>query len=207
MSKPFIIINGVPHSYTSMISKFLIDNGAYTKEIWDNPKWDISYSRFEEKEMQNFVNTRKKFKDYDLTGYFDSLPKDKIVMAKHPLSIFFINELEKYTDRKIKVVYTIRNPEQIIMSSVEKSGNSFIYYFERICWLYDFMVDCKFELLPFVAERIRKDGKRLLDFCELSPGKINYNSVRSMDRRKPTYAKYRFANFFWKRLSKFFRIF
>ncbi|MEJ2629155.1 MAG: hypothetical protein P8078_11425, partial [bacterium] len=77
MSKPFIIINGVPHSYTSMISKFLIDNGAYTKEIWDNPKWDISYSRFEEKEMQNFVNTRKKFKDYDLTGYFDSLPKDK----------------------------------------------------------------------------------------------------------------------------------
>jgi len=207
MNKPFIIVNGVPHSYTSMISKFLIDNGAFTKELWDNPKWDFPYSRFEEKDMQEFVNARKKFKNYDLTSYFDSLPEDEVVMAKHPLSIFFINELDKFTDRKIKVVYIIRNPEQIILSSMDKGGKSFIYYFQRICWLHDFMVDCKFELLPFIAERIKKDGKRLLDFCELSTEKIDYSSVRSMEKRKPTYLKYRFANFFWKRLNKFFKVY
>ncbi|MBS3742116.1 MAG: hypothetical protein KGY75_10170 [Candidatus Cloacimonetes bacterium] len=205
--KPVIIVTGVPHSFTSMISKFLIDNGAFTKEIWDNPKWDMSYSRFEEKDLQHFVNKRKQFKQYNLKSYFNSLPKDEIVMAKMPLCIYFINELDKYTNRKIKVVYVLRNPEQIILSSMEKSRKSFIYYFQRMSWLYDFMVDCKFELLPFVSERIKKDGDKLISFCELDPPKIIYSSVRKMTQRNPTYLKYRFANFFWKLLSKFFNVF
>jgi len=205
--KPFIVISGVPHSYTSMISKFLMDNGAYTKEVWDNPKWEMPYHRFEEKEVLKFVNARKKFKKYDLTDYFNSLPTDKVVVAKVPLSIMFINELEQFTDREIKVVYVLRNPEQIILSSLDKSDKSFIYYFERISWLHDFVVECKFELLPFISERIKKDGKRLLDFCELPSDHINYDSVGSMEKREVSYLKYRFANFFWKRLSKFFKVF
>lgn len=205
--KPIIIVNGVPHSYTSGISKFLIDNGGYAKQIRENPKYDIPYSTYEEQELQEFVEKKKIFKDYDLKSYFDSLPEDEVVIAKEPLSIFFLDDLKKYTGRDIKVVFVMRNPEQIILSSMEKGGRSFIYHFNRICWIYDFMVDCDFPLLPFIAERVKKDGPRLLKFCELNPDKIDYSSIREFSKRKPKYIKYRFANFFWKRLSKFFRVF
>ena len=207
MSKPFILICGAPHSFTSMVSKFLIDNGAYVKELWGETTKKFKYYRYEELETHNFVQKRKKFKKYDLTGYFNSIPKNKVVMAKEPGIVYFIKELAQFTNRKVKIIYVMRNPEQIIMSSMEKSKRSFIYYFEKIIWMYDFIVECDYEVLPFMAERIKEDGKRLLDFCELSPRKINYSSVRSMKKRKPTYLKYRFANFFWKRLSKFFRVF
>ncbi len=205
--KPIIIVNGVPHSYTSGISKFLIDNGGYAKQIRKNPKYNIHYPTYEEQELQEFVEKKKKFKDYDLKSYFEALPADEVIIAKEPLSIFFLDELKKYTKRKIKVVFVMRNPEQIILSSMEKGGKSFIYHFNRISWIYDFMVDCDFELLPFIAERIKKDGPRLLEFCELNPNKIDYSSIRKFSKRKPKYFKYRFANFFWKRLSKFFKVF
>lgn len=57
-NSPIVIVCGVPHSYTSMISKFLKDNGAYSQETWDNPKWNLSYSRHEDKELQTFVDKR-----------------------------------------------------------------------------------------------------------------------------------------------------
>lgn len=205
--KPVIIVNGVPHSFTSAISKFLIDNGGYAKQIRDNPKYDIHYPTYEEQELQKFVEKKKKFKNYDLESYFESLPAEEVIIAKEPLSIFFMDELKKYTKRKIKVVFVMRNPEQIILSSMEKGGKSFIYHFNRISWIYDFMVDCEFELLPFIAERIINDGSRLLEFCELNPEKINYDSINNFSKRKPNYIKYRFSNFIWKKLSKLFNVF
>lgn len=205
--KPVIIVTGTPHSYTSMISKFLIDNGAYAKETWDNPKFNMKYSRYEDKDIQDFVNQRKKFKKYNLTDYFKSFPDNQVCITKMPLSIYFVNELDKFTTRPIKVIYVMRNPEQIILSSMEKGGKSFIYYFQRMSRLYDFMVNCKFDLLPFVSERIKSDNKRILEFCKLSPNKIDLSSIKKLHHRKPTYLKFRFANFFWKRLSRFFRLF
>lgn len=205
--KPFILICGVPHSYTSLISNFLIDNGAFSKEIWDNPKYDLNYSRYEDKEIQKFVGKRKKFQKYDLTHYFDSLPSDKVIVAKAPLSTFFLNELQQFTNRRIKVVYVIRNPEQVILSSMEKSGKSFIFYFERIAWMHRFIVHCDYDVYPFIAKRIRKDAKKLLEFCELPVSKIDFSSVKPLKERKPTYKKYRFSNFIWKRLSRLFRVY
>jgi len=190
-----------------MISSFILDNGAYANEIWDNPKYHLSYTRLEERELQNFVSKKTKFKDYDLKNYFASLPTDRVAMAKAPLATFFINDLAKYTKREIKVIYVIRNPEQIILSSIEKSNKSFIFYFERIAWMYRFMVDCQFEVLPVIAERIKKDGKKILEYCELPSDNINYDSIKPLKSRKPNYLKYRFANILWKRLSIFFEVF
>lgn len=205
--RPIIIVCGPPHSYTSMVSKFLIDNGGYANEIRQNPEYDINYPTYEEKELQKFVKNRKRFSKYNLKHYFKSLPNDEVIIAKEPLSIYFMNDLAKYTSRKIKFVCVMRNPGQTILSSMDKSGKSFIYYFQRLSWLYDFMVDCEFELLPFVSERIKKDGPRLLKFCELNPDKINYGSIRKFSKRKPKYIKYRFSNFIWKKLSKLFNVF
>ena len=205
--KPFILVCGVPHSFTSMVSNFIIDNGAYSKEIWNNPKYNLPYSRFEERVFQEYVDNRRKFKEYDLTDYFDSLPADEVTVAKVPLSVFFINDLSKYTDRTIKIVYVIRNPEQVILSSLEKSRKSFIFHFEMIAWVHRFIADCKFEVFPLIAERIKMDGQQLLNFCELSNKEIKYDSIKPFQTRKPEYYKYRFANFVWKRLSRFFQIY
>lgn len=214
MSKPIILTCGTPHSYTSMTSRFLMDNGGYCDDTWDNPKYDLNYSRYESKEIQEFVYNRKNFKSKDLMEFFASLPKDKIVTLKAPLLIFFINEIDKYTDREIKVVYVFRNPQDIIMSSMDKSKNkSFIYYYEKLCWTYNFMVKCKFPVYPLVAERLLQrnedTAKHLLEYCGLYDGDINFQSIdpNKTRYREPTYIKYRFANFLWKRLSRFFNVY
>ena len=213
MQKPIILITGVPHSFTSMTVKFLLDNGGYCDDTWDNPDWPMDYSRYESHEIQNFLNTRSKFGEYDLKEFFDGLPKDQVVTLKAPMLIFFINELKKFTDREIRVVFVFRNPEDIIVSSLEKSKNkkSFVYYFERLSWLYRFMVQSEFPIFPLISERLfNRDpdtAKRLLDYCDLSKEEINYSSIdpERFKDRKATFSKYRFANFFWKRLAKFFR--
>ena len=205
--KPFILICGAPHSYTSMISKFLIDNGAYAKEIWDNPNYDIPYSRYEDKEIWKFMDKKQHFKNYDLKNYFTSLPKDKVFIAKEPGMVFFINDLTKYTDRTIKIVFVIRDIEQIILSSMEKSNKGFIFYFERFVWMYRFIVNCPNEVFFLISERIKKDGEQLLEFCDLSVEKVDYGSIKNMRMREAKYIKYRFANFFWKKLSRLFQVF
>lgn len=203
--KPFILVCGVPHSLTSMVAKFLMDNGAYSKETWDNPKYNsLNYSRYEDKDIQNFVNKRKNFQNVNLTDYFISFPNDKVIMAKAPRAAFYINEFRKYTKRKIKVVYVMRNPEQIIISSMEKSKKSFIFYFERIVWMYRFITDCQYEVLPVIAERLQQDAKRLLEYCELPVKQIDTSSIKPIRSRKADYIRYRFANAIWKFLSKMF---
>ncbi len=209
--KPIILVCGTPHSYTSLTSKFLIDNGGFTTHLWDNPKFDLPYSRYENKEIQDFVNDRKNFKKKDLTDFFKSLPTDKIVTLKAPLLILFINEIRQFTDREIKVVYVFRNPEDIVLSSMDKSGKSFIYHYEKVAWTYNFMVKCSYPVYPLVAERlILKDeytAKSLLEYCGLNHDNINFGSIDpdKLKFREPTYRKYRFANFIWKRLSLLFR--
>lgn len=208
--RPIIFVCGAPHSYTSLTSKFLLDNGGFCDDLWDNPKFDMSYSRFESKEIQKFARKRKNFKKSDLTAFFNSLPKEKVVILKYPLLIYFINELRKFTDREIKVVFVFRNPQDIILSTMDKSGGSFIYHFERISWLYQFYVDCKFPTFPLISEKLLlKDiisAETLLNFCDLNTNQINFNSIKSKELvyRKPSYLKYRFSNFLWKRLSFLF---
>ncbi|KAB1062667.1 hypothetical protein [Salibacter halophilus] len=212
MSKPIILICGVPHSFTSMTANFLMNNGGYCDDTWDNPEFDLNYSRFESKELQLFLRDRKNFKDRDLSEFFDNLPKDKVVTLKAPMLIMFINEFEKFTDRPIKVVFVFRNPEDIILSSMNKGKKkSFIYFFERISWLYDFMVSSNLPVFTLVSERLlnknEDDARRLLDFCELNRDAIDFSTIDSKKtkKRKVTYGKYRFANFFWKRLASFFK--
>ena len=207
--KPIILISGVPHSMTSMITKFLLDNGAYCPDVWDNPKYDLPYSRYESYEIQKYLVEKRKFKDYDIYKYFDSLPKDKVCVIKAPRLIEFINDIE-YSKRPIKVVYVMRNPRDIILSSIDKSGRSFDYYFHRIQSLYNFMVWSKYPTKVVISERIAQqhsfDSKELLEYVELDSNNINFSSIdpKKIGKRKPTYFKYRVSIFLLKRLRKLF---
>ncbi|MBN2173370.1 MAG: sulfotransferase domain-containing protein [Bacteroidales bacterium] len=211
--KPIIIIAGVPQSYTSMVSKLLIQNGGFSDDTMGDPNEVLDYERFESEKIDAFVQNRKKFKKDDLTEFFQSLPEDRVIILKLPFIIQFINELKAFTHREIKVIYVFRNPQNIILSSMNKWGRSFIYYFERMVWFYDFMVDSQYPVFPLVAERLLKKDedlvKRLFEFCDLKPETVNYDGIDEsrIKSRPPTYLKYRFANFVWKRLSELFRVY
>lgn len=211
--KPIIVVCGTPHSFTSMTAKFLMDNGALNPNIWDNPDFEMPYTRNENKEIQEYLLKKHRFKHKDLTEFFASLPEDKLVVIKAPLLINYINELKTFTNREIKLVFVFRNPQDIILSSIEKSGKDFIYYFERIIWNYYFLVDAEFPTHVLISERLLKkdenSARELLKFCELDHETINFGGIehKKTKDRKPTYLKYRFANFWWKRLTKLFRVY
>lgn len=221
--KPIIIIAGVPQSYTSIISKFLLDNGAYQdkEDMMGEPGDVLNYERFESKTLEEYVKKRRVFKQGDLSVFFESLPEDEVVVLKLPFIIQFINELDQFTNREIRLIYAQRNPQDTILSSMNKVRKrnpkkqkfDFIYYFERIVWYYNFMVDCKFPTFPLITEKLLKKDKytseALLEFCYLKTDNINYESIdpAKIKKKKPDYVKYRFANFLWKRLSRLFQVY
>ena len=212
--KPIIFMCGSPHSLTSMSAKFLIDNGAVTPDIWDNPDFDLPYTRLENKDIQEYLLKKHKFGTKDLTEFFDSLPLDKTILIKAPLLIYYINDIQQYIKRPIRLVFVMRNPQDIILSSIEKSNRQdFIYYFERIIWHYNFLVDAKLPVHVLISERLMLKDKHsateLLNFCGMDGQFPDFSGIelKKIKARTPTYLKYRFANFFWKRLSKLFRVY
>ncbi|MCB2221777.1 MAG: sulfotransferase domain-containing protein [Bacteroidetes bacterium] len=211
--KPIIMLTGLPQSYTSMVSKFLLDNGGFSNDLMGDPNEVLPYERFESKNLEDYIKQRKWFKNPDLSSFFDALPEDRVVTLKMPFIIQFINDLPKYTNRKIKVVFIVRNPQDTILSSMKKSGRSFIYFFERMVWYHNFVANCKLPVYMLIAEHIliqnESTAKALLDFCELKSTDINFSGIdqTKIQLREPTYVRYRFANFFWKKLSFLFRVY
>ena len=221
--KPIIIIAGVPQSYTSIISKFLLDNGASQddNDLMGDPGDVLDYERFESKSLEEYVKKRRGFKHGNLSEFFESLPENKVVVLKLPFILQFINELDQFTNREIRLIYAQRNPQDTILSSMSKVKKSnpknekfdFIYYFERIVWYYNFMVECKFPTFSLITEKLLKQdqytSEALLKFCKLDTTNVNYRSIDSsrIKMKTPTYIKYRFANFLWKRLSRLFQVY
>lgn len=211
--KPIILVTGIPQSYTSVVSKFLLDNGGYSNDLMGDPNEVLPYERFESKNLEAYIQKRKWFKQADLTEFFNELPTDQVVTLKMPFIIQFINDLDNYTQREIRVVYIVRNPQDAILSSMKKSGRSFIYFFERLVWYHNFIANCKFPVYTLIPEHILLKhpftSKALLDYCGLNSEDISFSGIddKKIQLREPTYIKYRFANFFWKKLSSLFKVY
>lgn len=210
--KPIVIVCGAPHSMTSMVQKFLMDNGAHAHDIWENTQYQMHYNRYESKALQEFVMEKKAFKSSSLESFFENLAKDKVICMKAPMAAFFLEDIRAHVkDRTVRVVYVLRNPKDQIMSKIEKSSspyNTFSYSFELYSATYDMCAQYSYDMLPVMSERILNKNihtmKRLLEYCELYRGTIITDSIttKMVKTRTMSYVRYRRLNFFWKRLAR-----
>lgn len=214
--KPIIIVCGAPYSFTSMICKILLSNGAISGDVQDRIYTDIPYDRFEDQEFLKYIRNKQNFKVANkdrLIKHIGLFPDDRTVILKAPMAALFLNDLSDISNRPIRVVYVLRNPVFNIMSTMEKSGRSFIWSFNRYCAIYQACVDCNIDLLTLLSERVQKGNlyeiKRLLEYCELSTDNPDLSDidVSKIKTREFNYFKYRFRNVLWKAIVKVLRIY
>ena len=196
--KPIIFVVGVSNSLTSMVIKFLLNNGAYGGEF--SPERDGKYPRWENKELKMFEDGHGIVR---FVEYLQTLPEDKVCALKGSITAYWIRLFK--VNREIKIVYVLRNPANTIASNLEKGTGNFIRFFQRYCDFYRLMT-YPGDVLPFMAERIWYDYKRLLEFCELPTDVVTFNDIQQFKKRNFKYIQHRFSNFWWKRLNAFFKI-
>jgi hypothetical protein len=122
------IIVGAPHSYTSVVAKFYIEQLGYKRtsekeSLLDYEVFEPDYSikdGFRYKELAEDINSND--------GYVYKLPLLPLIYDK-------LIPLLKNID-KIEFIYVIRNPADILASSNEKGRYDMNYYFMRMTLIY-----------------------------------------------------------------------
>lgn len=207
-----ILIVGSPHSYTSAITKLLIDNGANVPDIyedpeWNNPKWNMMYDHNESIYLQKYIRTKWLFKEVEINIYLRSLPPRAVNVLKMPVMAFFVNDI----DLPIKVVYCMRNVADIVASSENKVKKGFLYYYNRNTFIYDSIISCKHPVHICMTERVLNGDtnaiRQLFDFCGIYINERSYitDGLKKVKKQNRIFLKYRISNFIVKQLSKFMR--
>jgi len=211
-NKLLIVVLGVSNSYTSMIAKFLLDNGAAGGEFC--PERDDEYPRYENKYLKLYEDSMQKFEWYNLRNaqleledHINSL-EDDVVMIK---GSWIGYDLRKFNfNRRVKIVYCLRNPKDIIDANMERSNLGFAHYFDNYCDFYD-MITKQVDVFPIITERIREDFPELLVYCELLEGegydyfyddmmRCDLSSIKPFKKRNASYIKHRIKSFWKKQL-------
>jgi len=144
--------------------------------------------------IQKYRNHTKRLRDY-----LEDLPADKTIVFKVGDLGLHVTCFLRATDRYTKVVMLLRNPRDLIISSLDKRGGSFTQHFIKYCANYDALLQLDVPFMPFITERLAYDGWKLLAFCELyrtqvidvpyKPKQFNYN-------------KYKVLNFIFKHFGR-----
>ena len=202
--KPVILIVGNPHSFTSAVARFLLNNGGWNTNLQHGSKEVLKYDRYEDEVIINFVKEKKKFRNTDISQYLNDLPKNKTVIIKAPAAAMFYESIRKQTTRPIRVVYVNRNIKDLLQSCINKYGNRrpIIYYIEKAIWTHDFIVKINDPVYTLLPERLLEynytEATELLKFCGLQPTHINWDGIDKMKPRNITFLKYRINNFLFK---------
>ncbi len=209
MDKPIVFVIGVSNSYTSMVAGFLLSNGAIGGVL--SPERDDDYPRYENRNLKRFEDgIEKGIQKYGplqeeiniLRGTHKyGKPDDRTIVLKGSKIGYYLKRFRFW--HRVKIVYCMRNPRSTVASNMDKGSSGFIAYFERYCDMYDIMREHA-SVLPFMAERLRYDYRRLLEFCEIETDEIDFSCIKPFNERQITYGKHRFSNFWWKRLTKIF---
>lgn len=209
--KPIIIVFGAPHSMTSMVAKFLLDNGATTGTDQENELLEkIKYPRYEDKKFVDYIRDKKDLKptnDKEIIDYLNNFATDEVILMKAPLSVFWVNDLVKNINRPVKGIYVMRDVISHIQSCLDKYGDKydFMKYLYRYSEIYRSTYDLDIPLYTLIAERIKKESDNLLEFCELKNENIDYSGIKDISFKSTSYMKYRINNFWMKRLFKWLK--
>lgn len=211
MKKPIIFVFGAPHSMTSMVAKFLLDNGAVTGSEQENELNElIKYPRFEDKKFVDFIRAKRDFKfpkTDEIVEYLNNFPDDKVVMMKAPMAVFWLNEFGPKLNRPVKAVYVLRDVISYTQSCLDRYKDKYdlMKYLYRYSEVYRATFSVEYPTFVLLAERIKYDAEPLLKFCDLTPEEINFSGVKEISVKETSYFKYRVNNFWLKRLFKWLR--
>ena len=135
------------------------------------------------------------------------------------------DKIAEYTTKPIKIVYCLRNPHDVMISSFEKQkiyndkthlhDKTFFRLYHLYNTLYKMTVQSKFPLYILPVERlVNKDefiGWDLLYHClgenVVLRKDINWSTIETkhIKKRKFTYLNYRMSNFVFKCIDKIIR--
>ena len=218
--KILYLVCGMHHSLTSMVIKFLIDNGAYAPDEITYLE-NTTYLTHENKQLQDWIRKSRysnvpvvfpalrKLHLPKLKKYFEELPDGDIFM-KEPASVFFLDDIRRIFPGAVKVIYVTRSPEQTMLSVLDKANDGklkhFSYVFNKMCYVHRAIMNWSGELHTVIAERIANKNIyemiRLLMYCDLWNQRLpNTDSIQPLKIRKYSYWRYRVSNFLLKRLQ------
>jgi hypothetical protein len=139
---------------------------------------------------------------YDLRPFFESLP-DRVVVLKYPTAGFFVEDIQKQTDREVRVVYCLRNPLDNLISMSQKRDKPVEYFLLRSAGMYDEIAGFP-RVFPVLTEQLLLKNEfvagELLKYCSLSTESINFAGLEP-PKKKKGFLNYRVTNFIIKRLK------
>jgi len=188
-----ILVCGNARGHTSAITNLLVDNGIEPYKL-ENKISEWGYDVFENDSLADFIHKKEKFNSGELI-----LPDENKVI-KHPFAVFFLDKIK--CEGELKIIYVIRNVNDVIISSAEKSKKYNVeYYYHRYVESHRQIAATQYDVLPVISERVlqyEKDARRMLEFCGLRVDKINMKNIKPLRTR--SYAEIRLRRLILKRL-------
>lgn len=182
MKKPIIIICGSNHSGTSAVAEFLVRHGGHIGKHDSNISATSSYLQFENTMFKNWCKTKiggtlqpeEIVNDNELKQYISEQPVNRPLILKYPKSSIVLHLLPKF-NRRVKVIYIIRNPYSIISSTMNKTQMTGREVIEDMAATYDAITRNDLQLYIVMIERLRHIWycKKLLTECMLKNKNVN----------------------------------
>jgi hypothetical protein len=170
VNKTLIIVVGPNHSGTSAVTKLIMDNGANTGELWDEPQ--LGYCKYEDSLFKRFCMhrigmpcERPDVSSNQLSEHIKEL--GNFVVMKYPKAIFiieYIKSIAKFLEYDLKVVCTLRNPWTTVESASNKAGNDPNREFFHYGTVWDAATKYAGDIYYVVLERLFYDQEYIKDF-------------------------------------------
>jgi hypothetical protein len=150
-----VIIVGAPHSYTSVVAKHYIEVLGYKRSSFKPPP--LEYNTYE----PNYSYTDKNFRCKELAKDINS--HDGYVYKLPMLPLAYDELLPLLKNKNLIFIFVIRNPMDIISSSLEKSGTkqrTANYFLLRIGHIYEKVLNSKIPHTVVMGESFVEDRKQ-----------------------------------------------
>lgn len=175
--KPLIIVCGPNHSGTSLVAKLLLNEGAilgrFSEEV-DHSK--LPYVKYEDKVFKAWCQWKigfpksKPVTDDEVVEYINNFDENRTLCLKYPKSTWVLHLLPEQIERRIKVVYVMRNPLLQMRSIVEKDATikqagALTNY--SVTW--DVISKSNLPVFNLMVERLHNATTRVMlgNFCEV----------------------------------------